>query len=145
MTMVTAHEPIPVDTPSTVEPAVILTMPAGAWLALTDLASGSASDPTTRRRLRPITESVTQVDTIITAAVLVRDGEVEGVSAHVHQGDAERALTVWLRQQPELWEGITLDDWHHLREAGLVPEGLAESTIMMLPVDASRATGGGHR
>lgn len=143
--MIATHELTLVDQPSTAEPMIILTMPAGAWQTVNALARQPRGEQS-HRHLRRALASVSQMDTVLHAALLVRDGEVEGVSAHVQQDDAERALIAWLRQQPELWEGITIDDWEHLREAGLAPAELLESTTVMVPVDTGRGkTRGGHR
>lgn len=137
-------ELVPVDVMPTAEPIVVMAIPAGAWQSITDLARHPGGEQY-HRHLRRALDRVNQVDSVIHAVLLVRDGEVEGVSAHLHQGGAEAALTDWLRQQPELWPGITHDDWHHLCEAGLAPLELLGSTTMMLPVDTIRGTGGRHR
>lgn len=143
--MVANAELTPVDVMPPAEPIILMAMPAGAWQTINDLARQPRGDKN-HLHLRRTLESTVQMDTVLHAALLVRDGEVVEVSLHTDESAAEAALTEWLREQPDLWAGVTLEDWHHLRESGLAPEGLAESTIMMLTVDTRRVrTEGGHR
>jgi hypothetical protein len=123
---------------SAAAPTVILAIPAGAWLALTNLAQAAGTDRSTRWHLRRAVGSVTEIDSVLHVAVMVRSGEVQGLSAHAHGSGAELALVGWLREQPELWPGLTLEDWQHLLEAGLAPEELVGSAIVMLPIDLTR-------
>ena len=120
------------------EPTVLLAIPQGAWRAMMDLAQGTRTVGRTHHHLRAALDQITQVDCVLHAAVMVRSGEVQGLSAHTRRAGAERALLGWLREQPELWPGLTLDDWHHLLEAGLAPVELVESTTVMITVDVSR-------
>lgn len=142
--MVATFEPTPAVRQPAAEPIVLMAIPAGAWLALTDLTKRSSPDHQTARHLRRALSSITQIDTVIHGAVMVRDSQIEGISAHTHRSGAEGALQNWLRQQPELWPGLTIDDWRHLLEAGLAPVELGESTTLMMPVDIRRFGKEGH-
>lgn len=142
--MVANPELASVDVMPTAEPIVLVAVPLGAWRTMTDLAQNPQGDQS-HRHLRRALASTVQMDSVLHAVVMVNGDAVE-ISLHTHESAAEAALVVWLQEQPDLWPGVTLDDWHHLREAGLAPAGLAESTIMMLTVDTRRVrTDGGHR
>ena len=142
--MVALLERTPAVVRSAAEPTVILAIPAGAWLALTNLAQAAGTDRSTRWHLRRAVGSVTEIDGVLHVVVMVRDGEVQGLSAHARRSGADRALVGWLREQPELWPGLTLEDWLHLLEAGLAPEELMGSATVMMPVDVQRPGKGGR-
>lgn len=141
--MVAAHELDPLTETDEAGATVVLTMPVAAWLALRGLADSPEADRTTRRPLRRALGSVTQVDSVVHAAVMVREGGIEDLSVHTHRSGAEAALVGWLRGQPELWEGLGYDDWIHMVGAGVAPAALIGSTTLTVPVGTARGGDGG--
>jgi hypothetical protein len=135
-------EPIPAATTAVTQPTVILAIPVEAWRALTDLASRAGSDPMTRHHLRSVVGSVTMMDSVLCAVVMVNGDGVE-VSLHTHATAADAALTGRLADRIGIIPGPGLD-WRALRDGGLVPEDMMGSRVVMLSVDTARPGEEGH-
>jgi len=135
-------ESTPTATAAAAEPTVLLAIPQGAWRAMMDLAQGARTDGQTHHHLRAALNQITQVDTLVHAAVMVDDDQVE-VSLHVHESAAAAALTAWLAGRIGVIPGPGMD-WQALLDGGLVPDDMMGSGVVMMPIGLTRPGEEGH-
>jgi hypothetical protein len=136
-------ESTPTAATAAAEPTVLLAIPAGAWRAMVDLAQKTRTNGQTHHHLRAAVHQITQVDSVLHAAVMVDGDEVE-VSLYTDASAAGAALTGWLTGRIGVSPGPGLD-WRSLRDEGLLPEDMMGSRVVMLPVCLARPGEEGHR